>query len=284
MGLVIKGKPVADAISEALIKEVDDLKIQGIIPKLVIVRVGAKASDLAYERGILKRCYAVGVETCVKEFPEYISQREFIRELRGLNEDRSVNAIMVFRPLPEHLDENIIKYVITPEKDIDCFNPINLAKVMAGEGTGFAPCTPSAVMEILRFYNIPVEGKMSVVVGRSMVVGKPMSMMLLNKNSTVTICHSKTSHLDKICFQADILIICMGKAEFIDSKYIKEGAVVIDVGINVDEYGNFCGDVNIKSCQWKDIIVTPVPGGVGAVTSSILAQHVVRACKGQNNL
>lgn len=284
MGLIIKGKPVADAISETLIKEVDNFKIQGIIPKLVIIRVGAKASDLAYEKGILKRCNGIGIETYVKEFPEDISQREFIRELRRLNENRNVDGIMVFRPLPKHLDENIIKYVITPEKDIDCFNPINLAKVIAGDSTGFAPCTPRAVMEILKYYNIDVEGKFSVVIGRSMIVGKPMSMLLLNENSTVTTCHSKTVHLDKICSQADILVAGIGKAEFIDSKYIKEGAVVIDVGINVDKYGKLCGDVDIKSCQWKNVIVTPVPGGVGTVTSSVLAQHVVEACKHKNKL
>ncbi|WP_368488965.1 bifunctional 5,10-methylenetetrahydrofolate dehydrogenase/5,10-methenyltetrahydrofolate cyclohydrolase [Clostridium sp. BJN0013] len=284
MGLIIKGKPVADAISETLIEKVDNLKIQGIIPELVIVRVGAKASDLAYEKGILKRCDEVGIETCVKEFPENISQKEFIRELRNFNENRNVDAIMIFRPLPKQLDENIIKYVITPEKDIDCFNPINLAKVMTGDNTGFAPCTPCAVMAILKYYNIPIEGKLSVVIGRSMIVGKPMSMLLLNENSTVTTCHSKTVNLDKICSQADILVVGIGKAKFINSRYIKEEAVVIDVGINLDEYGKLCGDVDIKSCESKNVIVTPVPGGVGAVTSSILTQHIVRACKYHNNL
>ncbi|MFL0194115.1 bifunctional 5,10-methylenetetrahydrofolate dehydrogenase/5,10-methenyltetrahydrofolate cyclohydrolase [Clostridium sp. WILCCON 0269] len=284
MGRIIKGKPVADAITETLIKEVSNLKIQGVIPNVVIIRVGAKGNDLAYEKGILKICSKIGIKVYVKELPEDVSQNQFIQELKKFNEDKSVNGIMVFRPLPEHLDESIIKYIIEPEKDVDCFNPINLAKIMSEDNTGFAPCTPCAVMEILKYYNISIEGKLSVVIGRSMVVGKPMSMLLLNKNSTVTICHSKTVDLSKVCSQADILIVGIGKAKMIDSRYIKDGAVVIDVGINVDEYGNLYGDVDMESCELKDPVITPVPGGVGSVTSSILAQHIVKACRHQNNL
>lgn len=284
VGRIIKGKPVADAITETLIKEVSNLKIQGVIPNVVIIRVGAKGNDLAYEKGILKICSKIGIKVYVKELPEDVSQNQFIQELKKFNEDKSVNGIMVFRPLPEHLDESIIKYIIEPEKDVDCFNPINLAKIMSEDNTGFAPCTPCAVMEILKYYNISIEGKLSVVIGRSMVVGKPMSMLLLNKNSTVTICHSKTVDLSKVCSQADILIVGIGKAKMIDSRYIKDGAVVIDVGINVDEYGNLYGDVDMESCELKDPVITPVPGGVGSVTSSILAQHIVKACRHQNNL
>lgn len=284
MGLIIKGKPVADAINETVIKEVHDLKVQGIVPRLVIVRVGTRSDDIAYEKGILNKCYKVGIETYVKQFPEDILQKEFIKELREINENKNVNGIIIFRPLPLQLDESIIKYIIAPEKDVDCFNPINMAKIMAKDNTGFAPCTPSAVMEILKYYDISPRSKCSVVVGRSMVFGKPMSMLLLNEDSTVTICHSKTNHLDKICSQADILVVGIGRPKFINSKYIREDAVVIDVGINVDEYGNLCGDVDMGDCKWKNLILTPVPGGVGVVTSSVLVQHVVMACKYQNNL
>jgi methylenetetrahydrofolate dehydrogenase (NADP+)/methenyltetrahydrofolate cyclohydrolase len=284
MGQIIKGKPVADAISEALTKEVSDLKVKGITPKLTLVRVGANGSDLAYEKGALKKCEKIGIEAGVKELPEDISQDKFIEELKKINDDKSVNAIMVFRPFPKQLDESVIKYIIAPEKDVDCFSPVNVAKIMENDQTGFAPCTPSAVIEILKHYKVPMKGKNAVVVGRSMVVGKPMCMLLLSENATVTVCHSKTTDMPKVCSQADILVVGIGKAKMIDSKYVKNGAVVIDVGINVDESGNLCGDVNTDDCEAKASMITPVPRGVGSVTSSILAQHIVKACKLQNNL
>ncbi|MCC9294768.1 bifunctional 5,10-methylene-tetrahydrofolate dehydrogenase/5,10-methylene-tetrahydrofolate cyclohydrolase [Clostridium sp. WLY-B-L2] len=284
MGQIIKGKPVADAISETLTKEVENLKVKGITPKLVIVRVGANGSDLAYERGALKRCSKIGIDAAVRELPEDIAQDKFIEELKKVNEDKSVNGIMVFRPFPKQLDENVIKYVIAPEKDMDCFSPVNVAKVMEKDKTGFAPCTPSAVIEILRHYKVPMQGKRAVIIGRSMIVGKPMAMLLLNENSTVTICHSKTVDMPEVCSEADILVVGIGRAKMIDSKYVKDGAVVIDVGINVDKNGKICGDVNTADCEPKASMITPVPAGVGSVTSSILAQHVIKACKLQNNL
>lgn len=284
MGQLIKGKPVADAISEDLRKKVEELKEKGIDPKLVIVRVGANSSDLAYERGALKRCESIGVVAEVKELPEDISQEDFIKELRKVNEDKAVNGILVFRPFPKQLDESVIKYVIAPEKDVDCFSPVNVAKVMENDETGFAPCTPSAVMEILKHYNVPMKGKKAAVVGRSMVVGKPVSMLLLNENATVTICHSRTQDMPSVCSEADILVVGIGKAKMINSSYVKEGAAVIDVGINVDADGNMCGDVDTDDCIEKASMITPVPGGVGAVTTSILAKHVIKACMLQNNI
>ena len=284
MGQIIKGKPVADAISEILTKEVEELKVKGITPKLTIVRVGANGSDLAYERGALKRCEQIGITTEVKELPEDISQDDFITELKKVNEDKATNGILIFRPFPKQLDESVIKYVIAPEKDVDCFSPVNVAKVMESDATGYAPCTPSAVIEILKHYNVPMKGKNAVVVGRSMVVGKPVSMLLLNENATVTICHSRTANMPAVCSEADILVVGIGKAKMIDSKYVKDGAVVIDVGINVDEEGKLCGDVNTDDCVEKASMITPVPAGVGSVTTSILAKHVVKACKLQNNL
>lgn len=284
MGQIIKGKPVADAISRKLIEEVHDLKFKGIIPKLVVVRVGENESDLAYERGAIKRCSKIGIEMEVRKFPEDITQNDFITKLQEINNDKNVNGILIFRPLPGQLKEDVIKHVIAHEKDVDCFNPINVSKLMENDKSGFVPCTPAAVIEMLKYYGVPVKGRNVVVIGRSMVVGKPVSMLLLNENATVTICHSKTQNMYSVASNADILVVGIGKAKMIDSRYIKNNAVVIDVGIDVDKYGNLCGDVDTDNCIEKCDMITPVPGGVGSVTTSILVKHVVKACKLQNNL
>ncbi len=282
-GQIIKGKPVADKISKELINEVDNLVKEGINPKLAILRVGSRPDDLAYERGALKRCQTIGIETKVVQLPENISQEEYINEIYKLNDDKKVNGILMFRPLPKHLNEDEIKYHIDPKKDIDCFNPINTAKIAENDKSGFPPCTPTAVVEILKYYNIDLSGANIVVLGRSMVVGKPVSMLLLNENSTVTICHSRTRNLQEISSRADVVIAAVGKAKMVTSDYVKNGAVVIDVGINVDNNGNLCGDVDTENLLEKVSMITPVPGGVGSVTTSILASHVVKACKLQNN-
>lgn len=282
-GQIIKGKPVADQISENLIKEVDELVKEGINPKLAIVRVGARGDDLAYERGALKRCQTIGIETEVVELAEDITQEDYEKTLRSLNENKDVHGILCLRPFPNQLNEEAIKYVISPEKDVDCFSPINSAKIMEGDKSGFPPCTPTAVVEILKHYDVELNGANVAVLGRSMVVGKPASMLLLNENATVTICHSRTKNLEKITSQADILVAAVGRAKMIKENFVKEGAVVIDVGINVDENGNLCGDVDTASVQDKVSMITPVPAGVGSVTTSILAKHVVKACKNQNN-
>lgn len=282
-GQIIKGKPVADKISENLIKEVNDLSKEGIIPKLAIVRVGARPDDLAYERGALKRCQTIGIETEVIELEENITQEEYIKAVHKLNEDEKVNGILTFRPLPKHLNEDVIKYEIDPNKDIDCFNPINISKILENDKSGYPPCTPTAVVEILKYYDVDLSGANIVVLGRSMVVGKPVSILLLNENATVTICHSRTKNLPKITSNADILVAAVGKANMVKEEYIKDGAIVIDVGINVDDQGNLCGDVDTNNVLDKVSMITPVPGGVGSVTTSILASHVVKACKLQNN-
>ncbi|HGM3506781.1 TPA: bifunctional 5,10-methylenetetrahydrofolate dehydrogenase/5,10-methenyltetrahydrofolate cyclohydrolase [Clostridioides difficile] len=282
-GQIIKGKPVADKISEELIKEVDLLVKEGINPKLTIVRVGARSDDLSYERGALKRCQNIGITTEVLELAEDITQEEYIDVLKKVNDDKNVNGILCFRPLPKHLNEEVIKYVIAPEKDVDCFSPINSAKVMEGDKSGFPPCTPTAVVEILKHYNVDLKGSKVTVLGRSMVVGKPVSMLLLSEHATVTICHSKTKNLSGVAAEADVLIAAIGRAKMVDESFVKDGAVVIDVGINVDEEGNLCGDVDTNAVLDKVSMITPVPAGVGSVTTSILAKHVVKACKLQNN-
>ncbi len=279
MGMILKGKAVADSITESVIADVEILKEKGTTPKLAIVRVGADPSDLAYERGALKRMEKCGIEVEVFELQEDISQKDFIEGLKRTNEDVRIHGILVFRPMPKYLDEEAIKYVVSPEKDVDSFSPVNVAKVTEGDETGFPPATPTAVMEMLKFYEVDLNGKHAVVVGRSMVVGKPLSMLLLNENATVTICHSKTSNLAEMCRSADVLIAAVGRAKMIDDSFVKEGAVVIDVGINMDENGNMCGDVDFESCKDKVSMITPVPAGVGSVTTSVLAKHVVKACK-----
>lgn len=284
MGQLIKGKSAADAICDEVEQKVQMLKSIGISPKLAIVRVGANPSDMAYEKGALKRCKSIGIAVEVKELSGSISQTDFTAELEKINNDVTVNGILVFRPFPKQLDESILKYVIDPDKDVDCFSPVNVAKVMENDETGFAPCTPSAVIEMLKFYKVPLKGKNAVVIGRSMVVGKPVSMLLLNENATVTVCHSKTEGLSKVCNNADILVAGIGRAKMLDSEYIKEGSIVIDVGINVDKEGNLCGDVDTSDCIEKASMITPVPAGVGSVTTSVLAKHVVKACMQQNRV
>ena len=283
MGEIIKGKPVGDALSDQLKLECEALVKDGIQPKLAILRVGAKPNDLSYEKGALKKCETIGIQTEVTELPEGTTQDEYIAALEKLNNDASVNGILTFRPLPEGIDEEVIKNVIAAEKDVDCFSPLNTAKLMEGDKSGFPPCTPTAVVEILKHYDVELNGANVAVLGRSMVVGKPAAMLLLNENATVTICHSRTKNLEKVTSQADILVAAVGRAKMIKENFVKEGAVVIDVGINVDENGNLCGDVDIASVQDKVSMITPVPAGVGSVTTSILAKHVVKACKNQNN-
>ena len=282
-GQIIKGKPVADQISENLIKEVNELVKEGINPKLTIIRVGARGDDLAYERGALKRCENIGITTEVLELAEDIAQEQYIETLKKVNEDKDVHGILCFRPLPKQLNEESIKYVISPEKDVDCFSPVNAAKVMEGDQSGFPPCTPTAVVEILKHYGVELKGAKVTVLGRSMVVGKPAAMLLLNEHATVTICHSRTKDLANVTSEADILVAAVGRAKMVKENFVKEGAVVVDVGINVDEEGKLCGDVDTDDVLDKVSMITPVPAGVGSVTTSILAKHVVKACKLQNN-
>ena len=271
MGTLIKGKPVADEIKEKLKSEVKDLQMKGVIPKLAIIRVGDDPGDMAYERGAIKAMVSINIETDVRVLAKNITQSDF-------------HGILILRPLPEQLDENIIKNVIAPEKDVDCFSPVNVAKVFEGDETGFPPCTPSAVMEILKFYDIPLKGKNTVVIGRSMIVGKPAAMLLLKEHATVTICHSRTRDLPLVASGAELLVVGIGRAKMVNSDYINDGAIVIDVGINVDENGKLCGDVDTDDCMEKAFMITPVPGGVGSVTTSVLAKHVVKACKMQVGL
>ncbi|HHV95747.1 MAG TPA: bifunctional 5,10-methylene-tetrahydrofolate dehydrogenase/5,10-methylene-tetrahydrofolate cyclohydrolase [Clostridiaceae bacterium] len=283
MAELLKGLEVTKAMREKMIFEVEELNSMGITPTLGIIRVGARPDDLSYEKGAVKRCESVGVKVKVFELGENISQAELEEKIKEVNNDSLIHGILLFRPLPAHLNEENIKFLVSPQKDIDCMNPINIAKVFAGDESGFAPCTPEAVVEILDYYNIPVEGKNVAVIGRSMIVGKPLSMLLLKRNATITICHTRTKNITDITKNAEILIVAAGKAKLVTRDYISPGAVVIDVGINVDEKGNLCGDVDFNSVEEVAGKITPVPGGVGTVTTSVLVKHVIKAAK-LNNL
>ena len=276
---VLRGKPVADALTEKIIEEVKMLRRNGAVPLLAMLKVGNREDDEAYQRGALSRCAKCNIDTKVVELDENCTQEEYIEALRNLNEDDKVHGILCFRPLPKQIDETLIETVIDSRKDVDCFSPANMAKIMSGDETGFPPCTPMGVMEIIRHYDIDIVGKKVAVLGRSLVVGKPLSILLLNSDATIAVCHSKTEDIRSITRESDVVISCMGRAKMVDSSYISEGAVVIDVGINFDEDGNMCGDVDFDSVLDKVSMITPVPRGVGSVTTSILAGHVVKACR-----
>lgn len=277
MANILKGKAVADHIKENIKESVVRFKDEGINPTLGILRVGKNPDDIAYERSILKNCESVGINGVVYEVEESISTEELIHTLNKLNVDSNIHGILIFRPLPKHIDENLISSTINPLKDVDCMNPMNLERIFEGNTDGFAPCTPKAAMTILEYYNIPLEGANTVVINRSMVVGKPLSMMLLSKNATVTICHSKTKELNTITNNADIVVTALGRAKYFDEYYFNDNSTVIDVGISLDSEGKICGDVNTENVSHIVKNITPVPGGVGSVTTSILLSHVIVA-------
>ena len=279
MSILMKGADVAKTMKEDLTGEARRLKDRGILPSLTIVRVGARPDDLAYERGARKRMEMIGIECKVVELPETITQAEFEKTFFKINEDPKVHGILLFRPLPGHLDEGPVVSRINPLKDVDCMCPVNIAKVFSGDETGHAPCTPEAVMEMLDYYKIDPKGKKVTVIGRSMVVGKPLSMMLLKGHATVTICHTRTKDLTVTCREAEILVAAAGKARMVTADMVGDGAVVVDVGINVDDKGNLCGDVDFEAAEPATSYISPVPRGVGSVTSSVLAKHVLKAAE-----
>lgn len=252
---------------------------EGEAPKLAIVRVGERPDDVSYEKGAMKRMGNFGLRVESFVFPQDISDEEFKEAFGRINRDSDVAGILLLRPLPKQICAKDIENMIDPKKDLDGISPENIAKVFAGDETGFAPCTAEAVIEVLKANELPITGKRVTVVGRSMVVGKPLAMLLLKENATVTICHTRTADLQGACRQAEILVAAAGKARMLDGNYVGQDAVIIDVGINVDEEGKLCGDVDFASIQEKASMATPVPGGVGAVTTAVLAKHLVRAAQ-----
>ena len=281
MANVLKGAPVVEAMNEAVARDAAALKAKGVEPTLAIVRVGEREDDIAYERGAMKRCEKVGVAARQVLLPGDITEAALIDVIRGLNQDEKVHGVLLFRPLPKHINDDAVRNALAPQKDVDGITDLSLAGVFANTDTGFAPCTPQACMEILEHYGIDLKGKKAVVVGRSLVVGKPAAMMLLARNATVTVCHTRTLDMPAVCREAEVLIMSAGRAGIVDKNYLAPGQVVIDVGINVKEDGSLCGDVNYADAEAVVAAVTPVPGGVGTVTTSVLVKHVVQAAQKQ---
>ena len=273
--ITLKGAEVSAKIKDQVQEIVE--KLDGHVPTAAIVRVGERPDDLSYEKGVIKKIASFGMEAKTYVFPEDISEEEFLEEFRKINADESVDGILLFMPLPKHMNGKLFESAIDPVKDLDGISPVNRAKVFAGEADGFAPCTAEAVIEVLKAFEIPMAGKRAVVVGRSMVVGRPLSMLFLKENATVTVCHTKTADLKEECKRAEILVAAAGKAKMLDKEYVADGAVVIDVGINVDENGKLCGDVKWDGLEEAASAATPVPGGVGAVTTAVLCKHLAQA-------
>lgn len=275
---LLLGTTVAKDKTEQLREKVEELHKQGIKPKLVMMRVGDKADDLAYQRSALSRMEKVNILSEVQEFPNDVTEEVFLRQLEENNQNDEVHGILIFLPLPKHLDLKKVKECISPNKDIDAISPINIARLMNAEKC-FVPCTPKAVMELLSYYNIPLQGKHVVVIGRSMVVGKPVSMLLLNENATVTMTHSKTINLYELTKRADIIVCALGKSKFLTEEYVSPHSIVIDVGINVDETGALTGDADTEQILPIVKAITPVPRGVGSVTTVMLAKQVIESAE-----
>lgn len=275
----LKGKPVSDAIQLNVLQKLEGMEEElGRKPKLAILRCGENAADLSYERNAVRKLAAFGMEAEVFSFPASVIDSIFMRTFHQLNESKAVDGILLMRPLPKQLNEGFVVSCVDAQKDVDGVSPVSAAGIYFGRD-GFAPCTAQAVMELLHHYQIPIEGKHAVIIGRSAVVGKPLAMLLLRENATVTICHSRTKDLPKVCRRADILIAAAGCPRMVTADYIRKGTVVIDVGINTDAEGKLCGDVDFESCQKKARAITPVPGGIGAVTTAVLCKHVLEAAE-----
>lgn len=273
--MLLNGKEVASKIKEEVKKEIEDL---GYTPKLVVIQVGNNTASEVYVRNKIKACETVGIDSEAIKLPEHTSEDMLIALIDKLNEDNKVNGILVQLPLPKHIDENVILENISAEKDVDGFHCINSGKLFNGLDS-LVPCTPAGIIEILKHYKVDIDGKHCVVIGRSNIVGKPISILMLNENATVTVCHSKTKDLKQITNMADILVVAIGKEKFIDSTFVKDGAIVIDVGINRGQDGKLYGDVDFEDVKNKVGAITPVPGGVGPMTIAMLMKNTLKAYK-----
>lgn len=283
MGTLIDGKTVSAAVKESVRLEVEQLKREGVEACLAVIIVGSDPASRVYVNNKKKACELTGIRSEEYALPEETTQQELLSLIDRLNADEKVNGILCQLPLPKHIDENTVIERIDPKKDVDMFSCVNVGKMWVGDGV-FLPCTPAGVMELLAYYHIDLCGKNCVVVGRSNIVGKPMACLLLEKNATVTVCHSRTKNLAEICRSADVIVAAVGKAKFITADMVKDGAVVVDVGINRNENGKLCGDVDFENVKEKASFITPVPGGCGPMTIAMLMKNTVAAVKLQNNL
>ena len=281
---IIDGKKVSAEVKERVRQQTLQLKNDyNITPGLAVVIVGDDPASRVYVNNKKKACEVVGFKSEEYALPAKTTQEELLDLVKTLNTKEDINGILVQLPLPKHLDDKAVIEAIDPKKDVDAFHAVNVGKIMLGE-YDFLPCTPAGVMEMLHSYDITVEGKECVVIGRSNIVGKPMGMLLLHENGTVTICHSRTKNLAEVCRRADILVAAVGIPKFVKADMVKDGAVVIDVGMDRDENGKLCGDVDFENVKDKCSFITPVPGGVGPMTISTLMKNTLKACKLQNNI
>lgn len=283
MAVILDGKAVSAKVKEEVKEEVEALKKQGVSVGLAVIIVGNNPASRTYVNNKKKACEAAGILSEEYALPEETTQEELLALVRELNQKDSINGILCQLPLPKHLDEEAVIAAISDKKDVDAFSAVNVGHIMIGDYS-FLPCTPAGIMEILRHYNIDVAGKECVVIGRSNIVGKPMAMLLLHQNGTVTICHSKTKNLKDVTSRADILVAAVGIPHFVTADMVKEGAVVIDVGMDRDENGKLCGDVDFAAVEPKASYITPVPGGVGPMTIATLLKNTVTAAKQQNGI
>jgi len=279
---LIDGKVISAHIKQQVKAQVDELKAKGTEPCLAVIIVGDDFASRTYVNNKKRTCEEVGIKSLEFALPAETTQEELLELVEKLNADDSVNGILCQLPIPKHIDEKVILNAIKPEKDVDAFHPVNAGHIMIGDCV-LKPCTPAGIMEMLKYEGIDVAGKNCVVIGRSNIVGKPMAMLLLAASGTVTVCHSKTQNLTEITRSADILVAAVGKAKFVTADMVKEGAVVIDVGMNRDENGKRCGDVDFEAVKDKASHITPVPGGVGLMTVAMLMQNTVTAAEFQNN-
>ena len=280
MAEILKGAPAAAALTEKLAVRCAALKEGGVIPTLAIVRVGERPDDVAYERGAIKRCEKAGVAVRQYLLPADAEQGELLRVIDEINRDGGIHGCLMFRPLPRHLDEAAVCEALDARKDVDCMTESSLSSVFTGSGKGFTPCTAQSVMELLDYYGIDPAGKKAVVVGRSLVIGKPVAMLLLAANATVTVCHSRTASLAEQTRDADIVVAALGRARALRAEHFAPGQVVVDVGINAAPEGGLCGDVDFAAVEPIVSAITPVPAGVGSLTTAVLCAHVIEAAGG----
>ena len=273
---IIDGKKISQEIKDEVKEEVAQLKAEGKDIALAVIQVGADPASSVYVRNKKRACEYVGIESISYELPEETTQEELMAIVDKCNKDPKINGILVQLPLPKHLDEDEVLLAIDPKKDVDGFHPVSVGNMVIGE-KGFLPCTPAGVIQLLKRSGVEIDGKECVVVGRSNIVGKPVALLCLQKNATVTIAHSKTKNLKEVCQRADVLIAAVGRAKMINSGYVKEGAVVLDVGINRDENNKLCGDVDFEDVKDKVYAITPVPGGIGPMTITMLLQNTLEA-------
>ncbi len=276
MAKIIDGKAISLEIKQEVKKEVEKLQKNGVFPCLAVVLVGENSASKVYVNNKKKACEVCGISSLSYELPESTTEAELLELIQKLNEDKKINGILVQLPLPKHIDESKVILAISPEKDVDCFHPQNVGALHTG-GKGFLPCTPAGILELIKRSGYDITGKECVVIGRSNIVGKPVAMLLLKENGTVTICHSKTKNLPEICKRADIIVGATGKRNTLTKDMVKEGAIVIDVGMNRNEEGKLCGDVDFENVKEKVEAITPVPGGVGPMTIAMLMKNCLTA-------